>query len=223
MSLAPHRTAVFPANEQPFVAGARLLALVAFPGEGEGGECARAKNALCAGVIAATKAEDPQAGDAVEVAYPEYAGIPSSEARWASNRIRRRWNGRMLAARASLGFFYEAIAGEPARLPPGMSRLSLNELSKLVGTQGNLGDPHNVEHRIWRKSLPVIHIAAAMQWVLRVIDPGPAPFAYDINRGDLHDAVLDLAAVHEEIVLADRRFGRDRAERLIRLDRTPLA
>ena len=51
-----------------------------------------------------------------------------------------------------------------------MQRLSLNELSKLVLSQSGESNSENVERRAWRETLPVIHLAAAMQIAARIAD-----------------------------------------------------
>ena len=61
----------------------------------------------------------------------------------------------------SLGLFAEGLSGEAARLPNGMTHLSINQLSKLVILDVHIGDPQNIEKLVWRHSLPVLHRAAA--------------------------------------------------------------
>jgi hypothetical protein len=58
--------------------------------------------------------------------------------------------------------YLQQAHGLTPTLPPGMARWSINELSALVLDDANQSDPGNVETRIWRSSLPVIHLAAAV-------------------------------------------------------------
>ena len=122
----------------------------------------------------------------------------------------------------SFGFIEHVITGVVPKLPPPMTRLSLNELSKLVQNQSNENDPENLEHRVWRKSRQVMHLAAALQVVLRVQAHATdlETLGYDLEDEELHRTVIDLAHAYEAIVLGDARFG-VKADQLIRLRMTP--
>ena len=127
----------------------------------------------------------------------------------------------MVAARMSFAFFGEGLTGQPAKLPPSMRRLSLNELSKLVLSQSGQSDPENVERRPWRDARPVIHLAAAMQLAAMIFSRRQdAAFGYNIHDSDLHSFTVSLAELHEQIVLSDQRFG-VQADSLIRIRLEP--
>lgn len=117
-----------------------------------------------------------------------------------------------------LGYFEEGITGRPAGLPPEMARLSLNELSKLVLAQSGESDADNVEERAWRRSLPVCHLAAALQVFMRasVNSPGIDSIGYPLGDDQLHRLVIEFAQFHEDMVLKDPRFG-VKADDLVRL------
>ena len=68
----------------------------------------------------------------------------------------------MIAARMAIAFLKVASTGAMPTLPAGVKRLSVNELSVMVLADAEQADPENVETRIWRHSLPVLHIAAAV-------------------------------------------------------------
>lgn len=72
----------------------------------------------------------------------------------------RRLRDRMVAAHIAMGFLQHA-AGQTPKLPPGVARLSLNELTAYVSSQARQSDPGNTESRVWRPSIPVIHLAEA--------------------------------------------------------------
>jgi hypothetical protein len=61
----------------------------------------------------------------------------------------------MIAGRMAVAFLKEALPGQVLKLPQGLKRLSINQLSRLVLDDTRFTDPHNVETRIWRPSLPV--------------------------------------------------------------------
>ena len=129
----------------------------------------------------------------------------------------------MVAARMSLGFIEEGITGEPARLPEGMTGLNLDALSRLVQPETYESDPQNLENRVWRSSLPVIHLAAAMQWLLRYLEgegASKADLGYRMDNGPMHEAVIAIAERYEPIVLSDHRFGLA-PEKMIRVRQPP--
>jgi len=97
-----------------------------------------------------------------------------------------------------------------------MLRLSLNELSKLVQSQSGESDPENIERRAWRESRPVIHLAAAIQTLLRIMGPDQEKVGYPLDNASLHEMVVQLAEFNEQIVLSDERFG-VRPENLVRI------
>ena len=201
---------------EPFEIGALLLAILAFPGPKEEDLCKKAAEALCGMQVRVTIAAENDIAGNWNTAYPNYAAIDESESRRRLKTFNRRLRDRMIASRMSLGFFQEGFVKRPAKLPALMQRHSLNDLSELVLSQSGQTYPENVEHRIWRKSLPVIHLAAAMQIAARALTPDDAEFGYPLDNGPLHQAVIQLAQLHEEIALSDQRFGQKRDE-LIRI------
>jgi hypothetical protein len=81
----------------------------------------------------------------------------------------------MIAARMVMAFLKEAATGALPKLPPNVKHLSVNELSVLVLADAKQSDAENVETRIWRPSLPVIHIAAATAVALDSVERGRKP------------------------------------------------
>ena len=77
-------------------------------------------------------------------------------------KLQRRLQGRMAAARMAMAYLKEVATGKPPKLPHGIKRLSLNQLSEMVLEDTRETMAENVEERVWRASLPVIHLAAAM-------------------------------------------------------------
>jgi len=187
---------------------------LAFPSRAEEEARKEAGDALCAQImhatIAAATANDWRAK------YPRYVAIDETECRRRLRKFSRRLRDRMVAARMSLGFFSEAITGRPAVLPASMARHSLHELSKLVLEQSGEKYSQNVRRRAWRGSRSVIHLAAAMQVLARASEPGPEPFGYQLHDMNTHRRVIELAEVHERIVLTNQNFRLCRAE-LIRV------
>jgi hypothetical protein len=209
-------------KQASFEIGAWLMAILAFPADGEVELRREAAEGLCADAVRMTCVADPTNAAAWQAEYPVYAAIDPREQRRRLRTLLNRLKRGMQAARMSLGFLEEGVSGGKARLPPGMAKLNIDSLSRLLQDQSYESDPHNLEHRVWRKTRPVIHLAAAFQMVARYASPEPGrdDVGYPLANGDLHQAVIDLAGRYEPIVLADKRFG-IRPDMLIRLRRTP--
>lgn len=203
---------------EPFEIGAFIVTLLAYPGANETQAQAVAARALSTLAVRAQCSQSPESEPGWRRARPEYFTLDDKAIRRALRQLRRRLRDRMIAARMSLGYFEEGITGRPPALPPEMARLSLNELSKLVLPQSGESNPDNLEKRAWRASLPVCHIAAALQVLMRASADSPEidAIGYPLCDGDLHRSVIEFAQFHEDMVLKDPRFG-VKAENLIRL------
>src|SRR5207244_8090668 len=120
---------------------------------------------------------------------------------------------RMIAGRMAAAFLQKAIGITP-RLPGLNSRLSINALSALVSDEASYTEPENVETRIWRPSLPMIHVAAAIQVLLQ---PNPRIHAGDLilNR-PLIEWVIRMAEEYERLFARSRYRGID-ADKLIKI------
>jgi hypothetical protein len=208
-------------RHEPFEIGAKLVAILAFPGHQEVDARERAFEALCADVVRITCKTDREHRAWWSTRFPLYAAIDAAECRRRLRTLNRRLRHRMKAGQMALGFFDEAlrrmlasiaeahsdlkaqigdVGARPTPLPDGVERHSLNALIRYHFPQSNDDGWHNQEHRIWRESLPVIHLAAALHVLGRQLRPEAATFAYDLHDLDLHRRVLALAAVHEESV-----------------------
>jgi hypothetical protein len=194
-------------NLQPFEVGATLFAALAFPSPKEEDARRNAANAWCAEVIGRTAAADPALREELRGSFPEYAALDQREIKRRLRTARRRFRDRMVAARMARAFVIEALTGTPARLPAGMARLSLNQLSELVKREAGQHDPENVEKRVWRPSRPAIHLAIAAE-VGGFVRDGPTPrLDYDIQDAEFHDFVVRAGETFEWLVLNDERFG----------------
>jgi hypothetical protein len=216
--LTPPEFFLDPADMEDFEIGAWLMAILAFPGAGEHDLRQAAAEALCAGCVRVTVAADPQTAEHCRGNYPLYSSIDQREEKRRLRTLENRLRRRMVAAKMSLAFIEEGITGEPAKLPEGMTGLNIDALSRLVQPETKESDPQNLENRVWRESLPVIHLAAAMQWLLRYLEGegGNIDTGYRMDNGPMHSVVIAIAERYEPLVLADRRFGAI-AEKMIRV------
>jgi hypothetical protein len=207
-----------PARLAPFERGARLIAILAVPAAKETDLREKIALALCAGVIRATCAADPGDADQWRDRYPVYTDISEAQCKKDLRQLPRRLRDRMFAGRMALGFFAKGLTRADPRLPPPMARHSLNALSELVNLQAGFSGAENLEQRIWRGSHPVIHLAAAMQVVLRHVSEGIEidEIGYPLDEDSWHQAVIEVAELHEKIVLRGGVVG-VRPETLIRV------
>ena len=103
-------------------------------------------------------------------------------------------------------------------LAAGPSRVSINQLARLVIDDTGQTDLENVETRIWRQSLPVIHIASAFQVFLQLAEPGMGKLDLEtflFNRGAI-ECVVRGAEFHASIIAHSPHLPIDPA-RLIRV------
>jgi hypothetical protein len=203
---------------EPFELGAKLIATLAFPSPQEIDPRQRAFEALCAQVIHATCAADPNNAASWRAKFPTYAAIGEPEIRRRLRTLRRRLRDRMKAAQIALGYFDEALRhtlvsiGEaypdlkpeiedievrPTPLPGGVVRHSFNALIQHHFPHHNEEGWHNREQRALRSSLPVIHVAVAFHVLGRHLAPGAEGFAYKLDDLEIHQRILELAEVHE--------------------------
>jgi hypothetical protein len=197
-----------PNEMEPFEIGAYLFAILAFPEDPERIEAAVTAN--CSAYLRAYAKMDPVVGRALFNRHPRYFNINDPEARREPRTFQRRLSDRAIAGKMALGFFEEGLTGQRATLPAGMASLSLNELSKLVQPESGISDPDMVGRRMWRKSVPVIHLASAMQvWArYKELDPAVRNVPHRIDDAEANQAIIAIAQIHERIVLGDRRFGK---------------
>src|SRR3979490_755858 len=90
----------------------------------------------------------------------------------------RRHRHRMIAGRMAIAFLQKA-SGITPKVPGTTGRLSIDALCTLVADDAGYTEPENVETRIWRPSLPVIHVAAALQLLLHLAEPVTGPIGLE--------------------------------------------
>jgi hypothetical protein len=119
----------------------------------------------------------------------------------------------MVAARMAMGFLQEA-AGHKPKLPKGVTRLSLNQMSALVSDEAGQSDPGNTETRVWRSSIPVIHLAAATTLSINNAERKGEP---KTSVGDIHHSrqlIQDIVILAQffEVLLEKSRLSIDPAK-----------
>lgn len=159
-----------------FEAGAVLLALLALPSgsETERGEIVAS---LCKLALKAQHNLNTVESSTAVPMKPLYALRSDDEVGRSLKKIERLLRDRVLAARMAILFLQHAEQGAQRKLPKDVSRLSLNEAANIAiqdmagkgGVTGN-EEPGNIETRIWRPSLPVIHLAVALTIAMQEVE-----------------------------------------------------
>ena len=160
-----------------YEAGALLVTLLAYPGEGDHEEERRSRvhTSLCACMLRAIYEVDLDRAVSPQVIKPIYALQTERACSLGLRTLPRRLHHRMIAARMAYPFLKTAESGETTKLPTPVQRLSINAMAELVLEDAGYSDPENVETRIWRQSRPVIHLASAVHGYLQLVEGKAKP------------------------------------------------
>ena len=186
-----------------YEAGASLITLLAYPREREE-VWAQVHASLCSYALRIRSASEPDQATVPQPIKPIYAFRLEQDISRDLRTLERRMRDRMIAGRMGIGFLKEAVTG---RVPEGLKRLSINELAELVRDDAGYSEPENVEARIWRPSLPVIHLATALQVLLHL--------SVLLGRGVI-ELVIRTAEYHRVLFTRCRSLRLD-SESLIRI------
>jgi hypothetical protein len=141
--------------------GATLLALLAYPQDDEEDSHRASLHAsLCAWGLRYQCKMDENEITPVPM-KPVHAFRSEREIAKDLRTLGRRLRDRMVAARMVVPFLQEVELGKKPKLPKSIKRLSLNEMAVFVAEEAEQSEPQNVESRVWRPSLRVIHLAVA--------------------------------------------------------------
>lgn len=73
--------------------------------------------------------------------------------------LQRRLRDRFAAARMAVPFLQEVELGHAPKLPPSVTRLSLNQMAAFVADEVGQSEPTMSNGGIWAQSRPVVHLA----------------------------------------------------------------
>lgn len=155
-------------SNKPYECGAAFLTLLAYPEPKAAEETlGRVHQSLCHLHLREKSKTDEKWSNAPQLLKPCYAFVEAGQIQKDLRQFDRRLRDRMIAAKMANLFLREAVNDKVPALPRGIERLSLNEVSKVVSSDVPGFDQPNIESRIWRPSLPVIHMAVALDLTLR--------------------------------------------------------
>ena len=187
---------------ETYEAGASLITLLAYPRE-QKQLWASVHASLCSYALRIKCASEPDREAVPQPIKPIYAFRSEKDIRRDLRTLDRRMRDRMIAGRMGIGFLKEVVTRQ---VPEGLKRLSINELAELVLEDAGYSEPENVETRIWRPSLPVIHLATALQLLLQLGEPQMGPIGYEALL--LGRNVIELVirtAEHHRVLFAHSR------------------
>jgi hypothetical protein len=125
----------------------------------------------------------------------------------------------LVVARAARPFVAKTLDGMPPPLPKDVPRLSLNSVIPFVLGDEDETDPHNFEQRVFRRTLPVLHLAVALEQAIDAAElttgHPPGLEALLIEQQFLPWLVACAEAL-ESVVLAIREYEVS-ADRLLRV------
>lgn len=193
-----------PSRMPDFVTGALFHSVLAWPTFDEASTFDRVCEELIAAVIRSTRAVDANWAQSVVDQWPRF-NWPPIEARAqkpkpALGYLNKRLTQRMAAARAGIGKMHERLFGIPAIFPPGMTDLSIDQLCALIRSDVSIDDSENIEKHVWRKSLPILHLAVATQLMLAGRYKGRAEFGCDLQDIDFYREAVRIAQLLEQAV-----------------------
>src|SRR5262249_49577094 len=194
-------------KSEVYECGATLVALLAHPTDAQDVARGNLHAPLCA--LAVRAQFYGQAGEFERQSIkPIYALRAEKEISKDLKTLKRRLRGRMGAARIAMAYL-QLAPRQPPRLPAGVRRLSLNQMSELVFEDAGQSDSENVEKRIWRPSLPVIHLAAATAVMIDVAEKegfGRFTIGELLCCRPLIEAIVREAQAYEPLIQQSRHF-----------------
>ncbi len=150
----------------PYECGAILFTYLAFPEPAVEEDRGRIHAALCHLALRAISQDDPSGQWAPQIIKPGYALLSESDVRNALRTMDRRLADRRQAAIVAKPFLEQATTGQVPRLPPGVDQLSVENMAEYLllrsSPSPDKAEVKNFHGRVWRPSLPVIHLALAL-------------------------------------------------------------
>jgi len=206
----PHAYTIDMTQLQPYEAAALVLTLLAeAPTGGPGTSLDQRFGEVCAYVIHHIAQTNPSWAEEHQLLRPMHALIPLPRAIEAGKRVATALEHRLIAGRMAIAFIDAEVLGEAARLPPGVKRLSHNEMARFVAEGSETLTESNIKNRSFYPSMPVIHLCAALA-TLRMLLAIPKEEAAIVDRliGDMNllRALVLTAEALEPPVLTSKKL-----------------
>jgi hypothetical protein len=144
---------------QLYEVSALLISTLAMPGVSETAPRLRLYDSLCASFIRWHVARDPEWASQPQWIRPDQACRREADIQKDMRTAERRLRDRLASGHLAIAYLQEAESGQTPVLPGDAKRLTLNQL--VEHTNLGIPDVENITTRVWRPSLPVIHLCAA--------------------------------------------------------------
>jgi len=197
-----------------YESGAVLFSYLAFPEPEAVARRADVHAALCHLALRATGDEYPDWLWTPTPIKPGYALMREAEVQRATRTMDRRLRERLDAAIVAKPLLEEVAPDQPPRLPPGINKATLAALGEYMLFRNratvDVSDVRNFHARVWQASLPVIHLAVALNVLFeRTLAAGMGKLAvHDLVRSrEAVEFLTRTATELEPIILANPRFG----------------
>jgi hypothetical protein len=195
----------------PFEATASVLAAVAWPEDlPDGKRLTNAQAALVGHLLRAAASADPEWAWRPQLLKPGYLLIPAGEVARSVGMTLKRLKEALIAARAARPFVAEILTGIEPPLPRAVTRLTLNAVIPAAMNEYDETDPHNFEQRAFRRTLPVLHLALALERAIGAAEEkaGRPPSLEELLIGDdVPVFLINWAEALETAVLKIRQFA----------------
>lgn len=187
-----------------YESGAILMATVAYPSVAEEDKRANYYCSLCREAILSIAAGNPGWANHHQAIKPAYFLVSDGQ---AEREIRA--GAKVMRERLSAGHKVLAMLLQ-AQIPDRFKgkNLSLNALSELMAEDLSLDDSTHIKNRVWKPARPVMHAAAALQWMIgectETIVPGAEslPMSLFLEEARLLKSVLERAQAIAELLPA---------------------
>ena len=172
-------TITIPGNGPDYLPGARLLAVLAYPPSSlTDQEWRQAELALCRSVLLAQHQIDPDWENQLQWIIPKHVPVSATDVTKKLKQIQTLHGHRLGAAHVAIPFFRQALriaGGAPAEIHRASTidariHSTINQeadreewlAERGIDFKSRFPPDDNFEHRVFRPSLPVLHIAVAV-------------------------------------------------------------
>jgi hypothetical protein len=185
---------------------AALLAIMVYPEEHNDENLANLQATLTHLHYRARAETDPEWGNIPFLIKPLYAFRDEKLVARDLRQLQRRLRDRMIAAKMAMPFLQEVKLGYTPKLPMNIKKLSLAQMCLLVQEESGQAETKNVENRIWRKSLPVIHLATSAAVIIDQMEKASInqPSFAHLMKPEIMNLLITSAQQHAELFYKSR-------------------
>lgn len=171
-------------------AAANLIAVLAFPELAANSPVLdHHYRAICAWAVRRRLENQPALAEEIQPLRPSNLLLDVDQIEQAMEAVKVRIEHRLVAGRIAMPFLIRAESGPQAVvLPESVTELSLNQVAGFHAERAGMSDVQNIKNRIWYPSLPVIHVAAALE------------LAHEAAANLQSMPILDVLTVSREII-----------------------